>query len=139
VYELRDSGWRPRRDANAPKTIEEVRRAAVREEQEERNKLMSLPQGPPPSRSGGPMGGGSGSGGGSGPKKGEWSTVSSSNKSSRFSTQAKKTTGDSGSGEMPKFAPPGSWGRPNTFQPPTKCLHAFNSPASIIYPRMVLH
>lgn len=44
--ELRDNNWKPRRDANAPKTIDEVRRDAVRQEMEEKRQISNLP---PPS------------------------------------------------------------------------------------------
>jgi hypothetical protein len=78
VFELRDNYWKPRRDANAPKTIEEVRRDAYKQELEEKRQISNLP---PPSamdqrsssRTGPPQ-----------PKKGDWSVQNSSSKSSRF-------------------------------------------------------
>jgi len=104
VYELRDNGWKPRRDTNAPKTIEEVRRAAIREEAEEKKQLLNLPpaqQQPPRLMQQQTK------------KSSEWNVVQS-NKSSRFSNIGKKSSQQSDtSSELPKFAPLGgtSWGR----------------------------
>jgi len=106
LVELRDNGWKPRRDANAPKTIDEVRREAIRQEQEEKQKINALPEErgsrrPSPLNNAGPQQ----------QKKGEWSTVQS-NKSSRFQSvgQMKRTTDSASS---PVLGPPTiSWGQP---------------------------
>ena len=98
---MRESDWKPRRDANAPKTIDEVRREALRQEQEEKQKINALPE-ERGSRRPSPMNAPPGQ-----QKKSDWNTVPS-NKSSRF--QVKRPTEASNS---PVLAPPGGlgWGQ----------------------------
>jgi translation initiation factor 4G len=81
VIELRENKWKPRRDTNAPKTIDEVRKDAYRQEMEEKRQISNLP---PPSM-GDQRGGPSNRQpqGTQQTKKGDWNTVQS-NKSSRF-------------------------------------------------------
>ncbi|CAL8148141.1 unnamed protein product [Orchesella dallaii] len=120
VVELRQNDWKPRRDTNAPKTLEEVRKEAHRQEMEEKRQINNLPPVQNNYGGGGDRdhrgGGGGGGGGGSRlpssqpQKKGDWTTVS---KASRFQTGAKKSE-PVGTGGTPIFGPPsfgGQWGQ----------------------------
>ena len=78
---MRENDWKPRRDTTGPKKIDEVRRDAVRQEQEEKRQLQNLPPPQPMSRQPPQQ------------KKGDWSTVQS-NKSSRFAAAMKKPPGE---------------------------------------------
>lgn len=119
VVELRDNDWKPRRDTNAPKTIEEVRQDAIRQEIEEKRQINSLP--PVQNSYGGGdrdhRSGGSRVPGGQPPKKGsDWSTLPST-KASRFQNSGKKQE-SGGSAGLPVFRPsnwePNStWGQRN--------------------------
>ncbi|ODN03377.1 Eukaryotic translation initiation factor 4 gamma 3 [Orchesella cincta] len=129
VVELRQNDWKPRRDTNAPKTIEEVRKEAYRQEMEEKRQINNLPPvqnnyggGGDRDHRGGDRGGDRGGGGGGGgggsrlpgnqpQKKGDWTTVS---KASRFQTMGPKKTEPAGTGGTPIFGPPsfgGQWGQ----------------------------
>lgn len=110
VVELRENDWKPRRDTNAPKTIQEVRNDAMRQEQEEKRQINSLPPVQNNTYGGGGdrdhRAGNSRLPGSMQQKKSDWTTMPKP--SSRFQTGVKKSE-PPGTG-LPVFGPPTTGG-----------------------------